>query len=619
MKDKNYLISVVIPIYNVKDYLEATIKSIIKQTIGFENIELILVNDGSPYGEETICKKYDAMYDNVIYINQDNAGVSQARNNGLKQATGKYINFIDSDDKLEKDAYEKAIKMLDENPDINVVGLRLKFFEAAKGYHVTDYRFDKGDRIVDIQEDYSALQLSAASSIIRKSALKGIEFDSTLKYSEDAKFITEVLFKNKTLKYGLLKSTNYLYRRRRDRASSIQNQTYDKKWYTHTCEKVYEYVMELSKKTFGEIIPYAQYFAAYHLQFRINKAIDINFTKEEIEEYNTCLKRLLDKIQDYILLEQREIPLDNKLQILNLKYEQDSSKHIIVKDNKIYYKNTFIQNLGDYEVSLVNIKEEEKNLLIGLLIDTFLNEKDISIKTSTDIQDITYSKTDIKLCENYQEYFPNKKMISILVPKKDNQIQIKYKGIKLLFTGVDLFQILSNSYNYYKNDKIILTIHKRKLSISKSIPTKLKNKLIGNIYMLLFYPRQAATLFLSNVLKKKYNDATIAYVFDKKTIEYIKENIKNKNIYYISSTKEDSTINKRSFKYKMLLLNSKNIYVNFNDINRLDVNKPFGHATKMYVNKLNPTYNIITNRKLSKLETDTLKIKYKKVNIINIK
>ncbi len=619
MKDKKYIISVVIPIYNVKDYLEETIKSIINQTIGFENIQLILVNDGSPYGEDEICKKYDEMYDNVVYIHQENTGVSQARNNGIKKATGTYINFIDSDDKLEKDAFEKAVKMLDENPDINVVGLRLKFFEAAKGYHATDYRFDKGDRIVDLKEDYSALQLSAASSVIRRKAIEGIEFDSTLKYSEDAKFITEVLFKNKTLKYGLLKSTNYLYRRRRDRNSSIQNQTYDKRWYTYTCEKVYEYAMDLSKEMFGEIIPYAQYFAAYHLQFRINKAVDIDLTKEEVEEYNKCLKRLFNKIEDYIILEQKGVYLDSKLQILNLKHGEDTSKDIVIRDSKIYYKNNFIQNLDEYEVSLANIKEEGKNLVINLLIDTFLNEKDIRINTRTGVQDIKYTKTDIKLCEYYQEYFPNKKMVSVLVPKKDNTITIEYQDTKLLFTGVGLFYILFDSYNYYKYDKMLINIRKRRLIIAKSIFKKAIRGLIAYIYMLIVYPRQAATLFLSNVHKKAYEGATIAYVYDEKTKEYLKENLDGKNTYYVTSTKEDTTINKRSFRYKMLLLNSKNIYVNFNDINRLDVSKPFGKTTRIYVNKLNPTYNILTDKKLSKIELETLKTNYKKINIINIK
>lgn len=107
---KDYEFSVIIPIYNVEDYLEETIQSIINQTIGFDKIQLILVNDGSPDNSEAICLKYKEMYpDNILYLPQENAGVSVARNNGLKHATGKYINFLDSDDTWDKDAFFKCL------------------------------------------------------------------------------------------------------------------------------------------------------------------------------------------------------------------------------------------------------------------------------------------------------------------------------------------------------------------------------------------------------------------------------------------------------------------------------------------------------------------------------
>ena len=98
---KDFLFSVIMPIYNVEEFLDESITSVINQTVGFkDNIQIILVNDGSPDNSEEICLKYRALYpDNIIYIKQKNAGVSAARNTGVKYATGKYINFFDSDDK----------------------------------------------------------------------------------------------------------------------------------------------------------------------------------------------------------------------------------------------------------------------------------------------------------------------------------------------------------------------------------------------------------------------------------------------------------------------------------------------------------------------------------------
>ena len=95
MENKQYKFSVIIPIYNVEEYLEDAIKSVINQSIGFEeNIQIILINDGSTDKSEKICLKYAQDYpENIIYVKQKNEGVSSARNNGLKYAKGKYINY----------------------------------------------------------------------------------------------------------------------------------------------------------------------------------------------------------------------------------------------------------------------------------------------------------------------------------------------------------------------------------------------------------------------------------------------------------------------------------------------------------------------------------------------
>ena len=71
---KKYLISIIVPIYNVEKYLVECVNSIIKQSIGFNNIELILVNDGSKQNEDKICKKLSLKYNNIIYVNKENGG-----------------------------------------------------------------------------------------------------------------------------------------------------------------------------------------------------------------------------------------------------------------------------------------------------------------------------------------------------------------------------------------------------------------------------------------------------------------------------------------------------------------------------------------------------------------
>lgn len=102
MKD---LISVIIPIYNVEKYLRNCIDTVINQT--YSNIEIILVNDGSTDSSLKICNEYKEKDNRITIINKENGGVSDARNAGLKNAHGKYICFVDSDDYISEKFVEK--------------------------------------------------------------------------------------------------------------------------------------------------------------------------------------------------------------------------------------------------------------------------------------------------------------------------------------------------------------------------------------------------------------------------------------------------------------------------------------------------------------------------------
>ncbi len=103
-------ISIIVPIYNVENYLDDCIESIANQT--YPNLEIILVNDGSTDNSDAICKKWEQKDNRIVYINQKNSGVSVSRNNGLKKASGVYVSFVDGDDSLEPSMIEDLYKMI---------------------------------------------------------------------------------------------------------------------------------------------------------------------------------------------------------------------------------------------------------------------------------------------------------------------------------------------------------------------------------------------------------------------------------------------------------------------------------------------------------------------------
>lgn len=102
--NESYKVSVVIPIYNVQDYLNDCIKSIVNQT--YQHLEIILVDDGSPDSCPMICDDWKKKDGRIVVIHKENGGLSDARNAGLRNATGEYVLYVDSDDYLEHDAIE---------------------------------------------------------------------------------------------------------------------------------------------------------------------------------------------------------------------------------------------------------------------------------------------------------------------------------------------------------------------------------------------------------------------------------------------------------------------------------------------------------------------------------
>lgn len=148
--------SIIIPVYNVEDYLEECLYSAVNQSL--REIEIIAVNDGSTDRSLEILKKYEKKYENFIIIDQENKGLSGARNSGLKVAKGKYIYFLDSDDYIELDLVEKCYNYSEDN-NLDIVAFDAKVF-------YTD--FNENDIINKFNYD--------RNNIIKSETLKGKTF-----------------------------------------------------------------------------------------------------------------------------------------------------------------------------------------------------------------------------------------------------------------------------------------------------------------------------------------------------------------------------------------------------------------------------------------------------------
>lgn len=353
----SFKISTVIPIYNTEEYLKETIESVLHQSIGFFNIQIILVNNGTEDNAEVICLDYQKRYpDNIIYIKLDgNNGPCAARNAGMRVAEGRYINFLDSDDKWEKDAYEKAYDFFEEHyGEIDIVACRIRYFEAIDKWHGLDYKFDDGNQIVDVKEKYDYVQLSICSTLIKRQALQDVIHDERVRHAEDAKFVTEIILKK--LKYGLMRDAVFYYRQRNSGNSTLQNVVRSSNWYVETMDYVYRFLMDESVRLQKEVIDYIQFLVMYELQWRITKAFPVEFTDAEKKNYTCRIEKLLHDIDDEMIFRQKSLWIEYMLYCYELKHGDKAniaelmsrkgyySKCIYV--DRIWYKDGRIQITG---------------------------------------------------------------------------------------------------------------------------------------------------------------------------------------------------------------------------------------------------------------------------------
>ena len=119
------LVSIIIPVYNVEKYLDKCITSVVNQT--YTNLEIILIDDGSPDNCPAICDQWQAKDNRIKVIHNENGGLSHARNEGLKIATGEFIGFVDSDDWIEPNMYELLLTaLLETDADIAVCNFQVE-------------------------------------------------------------------------------------------------------------------------------------------------------------------------------------------------------------------------------------------------------------------------------------------------------------------------------------------------------------------------------------------------------------------------------------------------------------------------------------------------------------
>lgn len=391
-KNKNrkyeFKFSIITAVYNIELFLEETIESVLNQDIGFKkNVQMILIDDGSKDASGKICDKYQGEYpDNIVVVHKTNGGVSAARNEGVKYIKGEYVNFLDGDDKLTPNTLRLVYKKFKKWEDkTDIITIPLCFFDGANGEHILNNKFNNGDRVIFLEEEYDKPLLSMSASFVKSSIIREIKFDENLPYAEDAKVVMNIL-KNKMC-YGVVHRAKYLYRRRTaGEESAIQKSNKNKKWYLNYMEHFALNVLKMYNAKFGRVPLFVQYAIMYDLQwrFKLVNAPDEVLTSDECDLYFTMLREALSYIEDEIILEQRQLTREYKVHVLRWKYGHAPESEILENDICYHYNGVTVYNEGDsvVKIDFITFSDDEIQIEGVMYLYNYEESDDIKIFVS---------------------------------------------------------------------------------------------------------------------------------------------------------------------------------------------------------------------------------------------
>lgn len=312
-------ISIIVPVYNVEKYLKKCIESIINQT--YSNLEIILVDDGTKDNSGMICDEYAQKDNRIKVIHKENGGLSDARNAGMRMATGEYIAFVDGDDYIENDMYEFLYNELKkENADISICNRYLAYENGTiKNIekHKTRKILNNVEGLIELNS-FTSFDMAVWDKLYKKEIFNGIEFPKGKNF-EDYYVMHKIIAKASKIVYN--STPKYYYVQRENSISRNK----DISFAFALIDASYEQI-SFFEENFPEILYIAKSHQAYIAIAIYNEFIRYNQTCDRKKE----LKQIVTKNLKYII-KNKYIPTKKKIQAIIFKLSIPLYEKIIKK------------------------------------------------------------------------------------------------------------------------------------------------------------------------------------------------------------------------------------------------------------------------------------------------
>lgn len=361
--DFDYKVSVIIPIYNTENYLRECLDSLVLQTIDMNEVEVLLIDDGSKDSSLLICREYATEYPYFKVFHQENAGVSAARNFGISRARGKYIMYLDADDKLTDQVLEKVTDFFDQHyEEVDVVTYPERTYMSdgtMKAPHIR-YKVLTKTGIYDLTQDIYVFQ--ARLNIATKNlGADNLLFDEEMGYHEDQKYCSQLL--EKKLKLGFVDGVEYQYMLH---TGSIVAENTNPVVLFEPTTKYWEDLFSQFKE---EVPAYYQAMYVHDLSWKLsqNYLLPYHYHGEQFNKSVNRLWTLLKRVSDEVILSHPSV--DNFHKYYFLQKKSDSVTPIVQKDRYLLAsEGKVIFERKSFELIFNKMKEKNGKLLLLLTL-----------------------------------------------------------------------------------------------------------------------------------------------------------------------------------------------------------------------------------------------------------
>lgn len=409
MKKYKYDMSIIMPIYNMEDYLKEALDSVINQDYDIKKIEIVAVNDGSRDNSLSIIEEYKKNFDNITIIDQKNQGLAKSRNNGIKTAKGKYIMYLDPDDSIASDTVSSIIELFDAHYDeIDMVTYQIVPTVNGVPRKKLHYRYNYLTKtgIYDLNDkNYRYSCITTINYCVKNLGKDNIYFDINPNFRhEDQKYANDII--RPRMKIGYTEKGKYYYRQQ---PNSITH-TYFYAYYifdetTLFWENTFNYYKEKVPQYFQ-----AQFISDVNWKTKRDILKPYQYEGKEFEKQYSRILNLLNRVDDEVILNHPDLNETFKYHFINLKQNNNikvllgngtSNVAITNNDSLIYSKDKININILRFNVF------KDYIYVVGYISDPAFKQLDKPILYLVKNHNFT-DKINIPLRESSYSYFQAK-------------------------------------------------------------------------------------------------------------------------------------------------------------------------------------------------------------------